>query len=118
MTHCACAHVDMFAFPFQIRDLSVLGTRRSRPAHMADGGERIVAKFHSVRHKKQDGVLLFTSGRVAWSCDDRVQANYPYPEIKGTSNLRLPSELGKESSCSFKHVRLPRYPLDPATALP
>lgn len=49
---------------------------------MADG-EKLVAEFPSVRHKKQDGVLLLTSARVAWSAGDHFQVNHPYQQIKG-----------------------------------
>ena len=46
-------------------------------------GEKLVAEFPSVRHKKQDGVLLLTSARVAWSAGEFFQVNYPYHQIKG-----------------------------------
>ena len=46
-------------------------------------GEKLVAEFPSVRHKKQDGVLLLTSARVAWSAGELFQVNYPYHQIKG-----------------------------------
>lgn len=46
-------------------------------------GEKLVAEFPSVRHKKQDGVLLLTSARVAWSAGELLQVNYPYHQIKG-----------------------------------
>lgn len=47
--------------------------------------EKPLAEFHGVRHKKQDGVLLITSARVAWSQGDTLQSfqlNYPYQQIK------------------------------------
>ncbi len=46
-------------------------------------GESILAEFPDVRHKKQDGSLIFTSARVAWSLGDRFQVNQPYHGIKG-----------------------------------
>jgi hypothetical protein len=52
--------------------------------------EELVAEFHSVRHKKQLGVLLLTSLRVAWAPGDIVQAfqvDYPYHQIKGVPEL-------------------------------
>lgn len=48
--------------------------------------EELVAEFHGVKHKKEVGVLLLTSLRVAWAAGDIVQtfqANYPYQQIKG-----------------------------------
>ena len=47
--------------------------------------EKPLAEFPGVRHKKQDGVLLITSARVAWSQGDVLhsfQLNYPYQQIK------------------------------------
>lgn len=54
---------------------------------MAEGEEKLLAEFPGVRHKKQDGVLLLTSARVAWSSGggERLQLNFPYPQIKGSS---------------------------------
>lgn len=48
--------------------------------------EKVVAEFDGVRHKKQLGVLLLTSLRVAWAPGEIVQAfqvDYPYQQIKG-----------------------------------
>ena len=50
-------------------------------------GEKLIAEFPSVRHKKQDGVLLLTSARVAWSAGDHFQVNHPYHQIKGGHEL-------------------------------
>lgn len=53
---------------------------------MAAEQEELTAEFHGVKHKKQVGVLLLTSLRVAWAPGDIVQtfqANYPYQQIKG-----------------------------------
>ena len=50
-------------------------------------GEKLVAEFTSVRHKKQDGVLLLTSARVAWSAGELFQVNYPYHQIKGQNQV-------------------------------
>ncbi len=52
-------------------------------AHMAE--EKPLAEFQGVRHKKQNGVLLITSLRVAWCQGDIFQAaqvSYPYNQIK------------------------------------
>ena len=46
-------------------------------------GEKLITEFPSVRHKKQDGALLLTSARVAWSAGEFFQVNYPYHQIKG-----------------------------------
>jgi len=46
-------------------------------------GEKLIAEFPSVRHKKQDGALLLTSARVVWSAGELFQVNYPYHQIKG-----------------------------------
>ena len=48
---------------------------------MADG-EEVLAEIYGVRHKKQDGVLLLTSARIAWSSGDVFQLNYPYQQVK------------------------------------
>lgn len=52
-------------------------------------GEKVVVEFHQVKHKKQPGVLLLTSARVAWSPGEIVQAfeiNHPYHQIKGIAS--------------------------------
>jgi len=74
---------------------------------MADG-EKLVAEFPSVRHKKQDGVLLLTSARVAWSAGDHFQVNHPYQQIKaqrisaeGSSKVQLQLVLHSGSSLNF-----------------
>ena len=51
---------------------------------MAEGEEEVLAEFPGVRHKKQDGILLFTSARVAWSSGELFSVNHPYHQIKGT----------------------------------
>ena len=56
---------------------------RLEPEEQMAEGEKLVAEFPSVRHKKQDGVLLLTSARVAWSAGEFFQVNYPYHQIKG-----------------------------------
>ena len=56
---------------------------RLEPERQMAEGEKLVAEFPSVRHKKQDGVLLLTSARVAWSAGELLQVNYPYHQIKG-----------------------------------
>ena len=57
-----------------------------RDSIMAEGEEKLLAEFHGVKHKKQDGILLLTSVRVAWSAEDQgeFKVNHPYPQIKGT----------------------------------
>lgn len=55
---------------------------------MAEGEEKFIAEFHGVRHKKQEGVLLLTSARVAWSSGNVFQINYPYHQIRGTLHHR------------------------------
>lgn len=47
--------------------------------------EKFVAEFHSVRHKKQDGVLFLTSVRFAWDSGNGMQVNHPYNQVKGDS---------------------------------
>lgn len=57
-----------------------------------EGEEKLIAEFREIRHKKQLGVLLLTTSRVAWAPGDMVQtfqADYPYQQIKGTSSLIL-----------------------------
>lgn len=47
--------------------------------------ENPLAEFQRVKHKKQYGVLLITSLRVAWSPGEIFQAaqvSYPYNQIK------------------------------------
>lgn len=47
--------------------------------------EQPLAEFQGVRHKKQDGVLLITSLRVAWCQGDIFQAaqfSFQYNQIK------------------------------------
>ena len=61
---------------------------------MADG-EEVVSEFHEVRHKKQDGVLLLTSLRVAWAPGEILQTfkvDCPYQQIKG-NGINMPSSL-------------------------
>lgn len=51
--------------------------------------EKLVLQFQNVKHKKQNGVLLFTSLRVAWAPGEIVQtfqADFPYQQIKGIIN--------------------------------
>lgn len=53
-----------------------------------EGEEKLIAEFREIRHKKQLGVLLVTTSRVAWAPGDMVQtfqADYPYQQIKGRS---------------------------------
>ena len=47
--------------------------------------EQPLAEFQGIRHKKQDGVLLITSLRVAWSPGEifqSAQVSYKYNQIK------------------------------------
>ena len=58
--------------------------------------EKLVLEFSNVRHKKQDGVLLLTSLRVAWAPGEIVQtfqADYPYPQIKGKQSYCMSPEF-------------------------
>lgn len=53
-----------------------------------DGEEKVIAEFHGVRLKKQHGVLLLTSVRVAWAPGEILQtfqANYLFQDIKGSN---------------------------------
>lgn len=53
--------------------------------------EKLVLQFQNVKHKKQNGVLLFTSLRVAWAPGEIVQtfqADFPYQQIKGITLMR------------------------------
>ena len=54
--------------------------------------EKLVAEFVGVKHKKQLGVLLLTSLRVAWAPGEIVQTfqvDYPYQQIKGQHALSI-----------------------------
>ena len=83
--------------------VSATGTEL-RPAiltAMAEGEEKFIAEFHGVRHKKQEGVLLLTSVRVAWSSGNVFQINYPYHQIRGTSNCpSLPPSPPDHPACT------------------
>ena len=68
---------------FELFELLGLGSRLSSKVKMAEK-EQFVAEFHGVRHKKQEGVLLLTSARVAWSSGSVFQINYPYNQIRGS----------------------------------
>lgn len=48
--------------------------------------EKVVFEVQGVKHKKQDGILLLTSVRVAWAPGEILQTfqvDYPYQQIKG-----------------------------------
>lgn len=49
-----------------------------------DQEEKVVGEYQGVKYKKQDGVLVVTSLRVAWSRGGQTfDVNYPYQQIKG-----------------------------------
>ena len=51
---------------------------------MADE-EKVILEVPGVRHKKQDGILLLTSLRIAWAPGEILQTfqvDYPYQQIK------------------------------------
>lgn len=53
---------------------------------MAEAEEKVVLEFRDVKYKKELGVLVLTSLRVAWAPGDIVQtfqADFPYQQIKG-----------------------------------